>query len=155
MQTSQQLNRPKLFYGATKNQRLTATVIWVSIAGFFGIFAVAGHYDADMGFWLGRCGLKDSTGYPCPTCGMTTAAKAFAQGKIREAFHIQPAGCLLYSIAVFVAILSFVISVFGVYFRFVERFFAEVKVRYIILALLIILLSGWAVTFTRAYIAKH
>jgi len=155
MQISQQLNQPKKFLRATPNQRLTAAVICILIVGFFIVFGIAGHYQTDMGFWLGRCGFKQNTGLPCPTCGMTTAAKAFAQGKILQAFYIQPACALLCSLMVFVAVLSFVISVFGVYFRFITRLFTEVKTRYFILALLVIILSGWAVTLTRALMEKY
>ena len=155
MQTSQQLNKPKLFIRATRNQRIIAAGICISIVGFIILFGIAGHYNMDMGLWLGRCGFKQNYGLPCPTCGMTSAAKTFAQGKILQAFYIQPAGGLLCSLMVFVAVLSFVISVFGVYFRFITRFFTEVKVRYIILALLIIIISGWAVTFARAFVAKY
>lgn len=81
---------------------------------------------------------------------MTTATIAFAQGEILKAFYIQPAAGLLCSIMVFGAFLAFFIAVFGVYFHFIKRFFAEVKVRYIILILLIIIAAGWAVTLARA-----
>jgi len=155
MQISQQLNQPKKFLRATPNQRLTGTVICILIVGFFVVFGIAGHYQIDMGFWLGRCGFKQNTGLPCPTCGMTTAAKAFAHGKILQAFYIQPACALLCSLMVFAAVLSFVVSVFGVYFRFITRLFTEVKTRYFILALLVIILSGWAVTLIRALMEKY
>jgi hypothetical protein len=155
MQASQQLNKPKLLLRATPKQRAIAAGLCIAIVGFFSVFAFAGHYKVDMGFFLGRCGLKQNTGLPCPTCGMTTATLAFAQGKILRAFDIQPAGAFLCSVLVFAAILSFIISVFGIYFRFVQRFFTEVKLRYILLALLIIILSGWAVTFARAIAEKY
>lgn len=155
MQTSQQLIKPKLFLRASLNQRMIAAIVCLSIAGFFGIFAVAGHYKVDMGSFLGRCGFKQNTGLPCPTCGMTTAALAFAQGKILEAFYIQPAGGLLYSIAVVAAVLAFIISVFGINFHFLMRFFSEVKIRYIVIALVIIILAGWAVTMARALATGH
>ena len=86
---------------------------------------------------------------------MTTATLAFAQGKILEAFYIQPAAGLLYCVMVIAAVLAFFVAVFGVYFRFIKRFFSEVKVRYIILALLIIIVAGWAVTFARALAAGN
>ncbi len=86
---------------------------------------------------------------------MTTATLAFAQGKIFEAFFIQPACGLLCSVLVVIAFLAFVIAVFGVYFRFLERFFREVKVRYIILALIVIIAAGWAVTLARALAAGN
>ena len=155
MQTSQQLNKPKLFLHASPNQRMIAAIVCISIIGFFSIFAVAGHYKIDMGPFLGRCGFKQNTGLPCPTCGMTTAALAFAQGKILKAFYIQPAGGFLYSVAVVAAVLALIISVFGINFSFLMRFFAEVKIRYIVIALIIILLAGWAVTMTRVLVAGH
>ncbi len=86
---------------------------------------------------------------------MTTATLAFAQGKIFEAFFIQPACALLCSVLAVIAFLAFVIAVFGVYFRFLEHFFAEVKVRYIILALIVIIAAGWAVTLARALAAGN
>ena len=103
-----------------------------------------------MGRWLGYCGFKQRHGLPCPTCGMTTATLAFAQGRIFEAFYIQPACGFLCCVMILTAILAFIIAVFGVYFCFIERFFKEVKVRYIILALIIIVAAGWAVTLARA-----
>jgi len=122
----------------------------LGIIFFFAVFALAGHYKFDMGRMFGYCGFKQRTGLPCPTCGMTTATLAFSQGRILEAFYIQPAGGLLCSIMIIVGILAFIIAVFGVYFRFIERFFTEIKLRYMILALIIIIAAGWAVTFARA-----
>jgi len=140
---------------ASSSQRKVAAIVCLGIIVFFGVFALAGHYKVNMGQWLGYCGFKQQTGLPCPTCGMTTATLAFAQGKIFEAFYIQPACGLLCSVMVIAAILSFIIAVFGVYFRFIERFFKEVKLRYMILALLIIIIAGWAVTLARALVVKN
>lgn len=154
MNASQQSNKRKFFYRASRVQRLAAAIVCLVIILFFGVFALAGHYKVDMGRWLGYCGFRQRTGLPCPTCGMTTATLAFARGRIFEAYYIQPAGGFLCSVLVVVAILAFIIAVFGVYFRFVERFFSEVKVRYLILALIIIIAAGWAVTLARAVAAK-
>jgi len=150
MQASQQLNKPKFLYRASSGQRMVAAIVCFGIILFFAGFAIAGYYHIDMGRWLGYCGFKQRTGLPCPTCGMTTATLAFAQGKIFEAFNIQPACGLLCSVMVLAAILAFIIAVFGVYFRFIERFFTEIKLRYMILALIIIIAAGWAVTLARA-----
>lgn len=155
MQASQHLNKPKFFYRASSGQRMAAAIVCLGIIVFFAVFALAGHYKTDMGRWLGYCGFKQRTGLPCPTCGMTTATLAFAQGRILEAFNIQPACGLLCSVMVIMALLAFVIAVFGVYFRFIERFFTEVKLRYIILALIIIIAAGWAVTLARALAANN
>ena len=155
MQASQQLNKPKFFYRASSGQRMVAAIVCFGIIVFFAVFALAGHYRIDMGRWLGLCGFKQRTGLPCPTCGMTTATLAFAQGRILEAFYIQPACGLLCSVMVIVALLAFIIAVFGIYFRFIERLFTEVKLRYMILALVIIIIAGWAVTLARALAAKN
>jgi len=154
MQASQQLNKSKFFYRASSGQRTVAAIVCFGIIIFFAVFALAGHYNIDMGRWLGYCGFKQRTGLPCVTCGMTTATLAFAQGRIFEAFYIQPACGLLCSVMVIAAILAFIIAVFGVYFRFIERFFVEVKLRYMILALIIIIAAGWAVTLARALAAN-
>ena len=129
---------------------MVAAIVCFGIIAFFAGFAITGHYRIDMGRWLGYCGFEQQTGLPCPTCGMTRATLAFAQGKIFEAFYIQPACGLLCCVLVIAAILAFIIAVFGVYFRFIERFFKEIKLRYMILALIIIIAAGWAVTLARA-----
>ncbi|NOR67373.1 MAG: DUF2752 domain-containing protein [Woeseiaceae bacterium] len=108
-----------------------------------------------MGRHLGYCGFKQGTGLPCVSCGMTTATLAFAQGNIGEAFLTQPAAGLLYCAAVLAGGLAFFVAAFGVYFDFIKRFFAEIKIRYMILALIIIIAAGWAVTLARAVAAQN
>jgi hypothetical protein len=144
-------NRPSSFFcRASSGQRIIAALICLAIVAFFGIFVLAGRYNLDMGRWLGYCGFKQRTGLPCPTCGMTTATLAFAQGKIRQAFYIQPACGLLCSLAAVAGILAFVVAIFGVYFHFIGRFFEQIKLRYVILSLLAVTAAGWAVTLARA-----
>jgi len=145
----------KFFSQASSRQRLTAVIICLVVVSFFGFFALAGHKKIDMGRWLGYCGFKQKHGLPCPTCGMTTATLAFSQGKISEAFYIQPACTLLCCVLVLIAFLAFATAVFGKHFHFIERFFNEVKVRYIILALIVIIAAGWAVTLARALAASN
>ena len=148
MQTSQHLNKSKFFFRASPRQRLTAAAVFLAAAAFFGFFRLTSHYKIDP--WPLGCGFKQRYDLPCPTCGMTTSASAFAQGKIFEAFYIQPACGFLCSVLAISAFQAFVIAVSGVYFGFIKRFFAEVKIRYLILALIIIIAAGWAVTFSRA-----
>ena len=155
MQASQQLNKLKVFGRATSRQRLIAAVVCLAVVAFFGLFAWAGHNKTDMGRWLGYCGFKQKYNLPCPTCSMTTAVLTFAQGRILEAFYIQPAAGLLCCMLVLAAFLGFLIAVFGVYFGFLGRFFAQVKIRYIILAVLIIIAAGWAVTLARALVGHN
>jgi len=151
MSPNQQINNKRKFFGyATNQQRILAGVVFLAIAATFGLFALAANNKIDLNWWLSPCGFKQRFGLPCPTCGMITSLLAFSQGKVFEAFYIQPAGALLYSIAVVAAFLALFTAVFGVYFEFIRRFFAKVKIRYIILALLVIVAAGWAVTLVRA-----
>jgi hypothetical protein len=152
MQTSQQLNRPKNFCRASSRQRLAAGLVFLVLSASFGVLALAGRYK--IALWPFPCGFKQRYSLPCPGCGITTSTIAFTQGKIFEAFYIQPAAALLCCILVVAAFLTFLMAVFGVYFGFLNRFFTEVKIRYIILALIVIIAAGWTVTLSRALAAK-
>ncbi len=156
MQPSQQLNnKPAFFRRASFRRRLTAGLIFLVVAVLFGLFTLAAHDKISIGLLLTPCGFKQSHGLPCPTCGMTTSTLAFVQGKVFEAFYIQPAAAFLCCVLTFSAFLAFLVAVFGVYPNFLERFFTEVKVKHIILALIIIIAAGWAVTLARALAAGN
>ncbi len=149
MEKDQQLNKAKIFCKASKRQRLWAVVIFLSIALFFTVLSLAGKNKIDIGFFINPCGFKQQFGLPCPTCGMTTAAIAFSQGKIFDAFYIQPACGLFCCVLVIAGFLYSLTAVFGVYFCILKRIVAEIKIRYIVLAIIIIAAAGWAVTLAR------
>jgi len=44
---------------------------------------------------LPGCTMILASGYPCPTCGMTTAFSHAVRGRFIRSFHAQPAGFLL------------------------------------------------------------
>jgi hypothetical protein len=155
MQASQQLNKSKFFCRASYHQRVASAVIFLVLLTFFGLLWLAAHYKLTLSPYV--CGFKQKYDLPCPSCGMTTSVYKFARGEIfgyNGAFYIQPAAALLCSVLVVVALLAFIIAVFGVYFGFIDRFFKEVKIRHIILALIIIVAAGWAVTLARALAAR-
>jgi len=152
MQASQQVNKQKILCRASFRQRLIAGLVLLVAFVLFGLFALSAHYK--IGLWPFPCGFKQKYDLPCPGCGMTTSAITFAQGKIFRAFYIQPAAALLCCVLAVSAFLAFFVAVFGVYFEFLVRFFAEVKIKHIILALIIIIAAGWAVTLARALAAK-
>jgi hypothetical protein len=154
MQASQQLKKAKIVRRASARQRAIAAFISLAVFGSLALFGLAEYYQIDMGRWLGYCGFKQRYGLPCPACGMTTATLAFSQGKILEAFYIQPAAAFLCSLMVVAASLCFVVAVFGIYFSFFDRLFSEVKIRHVIVALMIIIPAGWAVTLARALAAN-
>ena len=153
MQTSQQVNEKKLFYRATLKQRLMCGLVFFAVASFFGLLALAVHYK--IALWPFGCGFKQAHNLPCPTCGMTTAALAFAQGRIFESFYIQPAGAFFCTVLVVSAFLALLTAVFGVYFRFLKGFFTEVKIKHLVLVVIVIIAAGWAVTMARGLAAKY
>ena len=159
MDLSQQPNAPseaqnarKLLSYASARRRLVAAGVFLAIAGGFAVFWVAGHYNIKL--YPFACGFKQRYGLPCPTCGFTTAAEAFAHGHIIDSFYIQPAAAVFCCIVVIIAIFAFLQAVFGVYFPVLESRLISVKLWYVITAFLIIIAAGWAVTLTRALIAK-
>ena len=150
MQTSQQVNKEKFFQRALFRQRVTSGAVFLVVAALFGLLWLMAYEKINMGWLLSPCGFKQRYGLPCPTCGMTTSALAFVQGKIFESFYIQPAAALLCCVLVVTAFLALFTAVSGVYLRFVKHFITEVKIRYVILALIVIVAAGWAVTLARA-----
>lgn len=44
---------------------------------------------------LAPCGFLVRTGFPCPTCGMTTSFSYTVRGRFGAAFHAQPLGAIL------------------------------------------------------------
>jgi hypothetical protein len=85
---------------------------------------------------------------------MTTCVLAFARGEVLTAFYVQPAGALLCSLLIVVAFFAFLTAALGVYFHFFVWLWAELKVRYVVAGLLVILVAGWAVTLARALAAQ-
>lgn len=55
---------------------------------------------------LPPCGLLVTSGYPCPSCGMTTSVSAMAHGQIATAFRAQPFGVVLFVAAAALTILG-------------------------------------------------
>jgi len=43
----------------------------------------------------GACGFMVRTGFPCPTCGMTTSCSLTVRGRLGAAFRAQPMGPIL------------------------------------------------------------
>ncbi len=154
MQNSQVLSGLKIFEPASVEHRIVALLLLALVAGLFTVLGLSAAGFIDVGRIVGPCGFKQRYGLPCPTCAMTTAGKAFVRGEIFEAFYIQPAGALLAVLMLLIGILSFITAVFGVYLAPVKRFLEEVKVQYIVLALIIIVSAGWAVTLARAMASK-
>jgi hypothetical protein len=139
---------------ASTRERTIAALIALAVVALFGGLWLLQQVGFDFGLLFGPCGMKQRTGLPCPTCGMTTCVLAFARGEVLTAFYVQPAGALLCSLLMVAAFFAFLTAVLGVYFHFFDRLWAELKVRYVVAGLLVILTAGWAVTLARAWAAQ-
>lgn len=139
---------------ATKRQRNRAVIVLVVLTGILAPVALMATGIIDPDRVLDPCGFKQRHGLPCPTCGMTHSVLAFARGRVVESFYVQPAAALMCCVAIITAVLALLISVFGIYFTFLNSLFSEMKVKYIVLTAIIVLAGGWAVTLARALAAR-
>jgi len=82
------------------------------------------------------------TGYPCPTCGMTTAFAHFVRGQWLRALWVQPAGFVLAAATVGVALVALWTLVRGRWPRILLPAF--ITPYRLFLTLLLLLLGSWA-----------
>jgi hypothetical protein len=119
------------------------------ILAFFAYMFLGARGIVDMRSQFGVCGFKQTHQLPCPGCGWTHSTLAFVEGHIGKSFYLQPAAgifCLGFAISAVFALLS---AVLGIKFGFLDRPFGVI-VKYLILAVIIIVAGGWAVTLSRA-----
>ena len=155
MPVSQQPNRGKITGRATSRQRFKATAVFLVIVGVFAVFFAAANDKINISRFIDPCGFRQRYNLPCPTCGMTTSVLAFAQGRIVEAFYIQPAAAILCGLVAIIALWAFLTAVLGLNCSFINRFLAKYRIRYILLIILMVILAGWAVTLARAMAAAQ
>ena len=67
-------------------------------------------------FGMPPCGFYTLTGYPCPTCGCTTAVSHFAHGHVVTSFLTQPFGFTVALVALIAGALSLVGLITGKWF---------------------------------------
>jgi hypothetical protein len=152
MQTGQQ-NALKTFARATPRQRLIGGIVLLTILlGFAACWIIARYKIPIYPF---GCGFKQRYGLPCPTCGMTTAVLAFAQGRFLDSLRAQPAAFSFCMLAVSIAFFALLIAAFGLYSPRLERRIVTIKIRYFIIVLALVLIIGWAITFAGALMLKN
>ena len=59
------------------------------------------------------CLMRNLTGLPCPTCGMTRSFCALGRGEVGRAIDLHPLGPALYALLAFVMVRSGLIAVSG------------------------------------------
>lgn len=141
---------------ATLRGRATAGLI---AAGAMGWLFVAGSLRPDPSgtgtheqLGLPPCGFQARTGYPCPTCGMTTAFALTARGRLIIALLTQPAGALA-ALAVFaIAIGGFYVCLAG---KRLDLFWLAWNWRAILIGSLAVALLAWGYRCFLAYLSLN
>jgi hypothetical protein len=98
-------------------------------------------FGTHMRLGTGPCGVLIVTGYPCPTCGMTTAFAHVVRGEWWRAFLVQPAGFVLALGTLALTVVSAATLARGRWPRVRLPFVTPYRA---FLALLVLLLGGWA-----------
>ena len=91
--------------------RVPALVIFLVAAGVLAVAMLLTPNTRDgvgthKALGLPACGLYETTGIPCATCGMTTSFSLAAHGHLIDAFINQPAGALMALLTAMAAVLS-------------------------------------------------
>ncbi len=148
-------SQPTNWIHLNRRQRGIALAWFATIMGCGLILLLLQKMGFDFGHVLGPCGLKQRTGYTCPTCGMTTATLAFARGQWLLAWQIQPAAGFFCILLLLIALSGLWLAATGLLPRKLAQFYRELKWRYVLLCAGIIILAGWAVTLARAWTSMH
>ena len=91
------------------------------------------------------CTVVLLTGYPCPTCGMTTAFAHTVRGELLSAFRAQPAGLAMALATIVTACVSLSVVLSG---RVWTVNWYRVSPARVTLALILLILGGWICKLT-------
>ncbi|MEP0848270.1 MAG: DUF2752 domain-containing protein [Phycisphaerae bacterium] len=130
---------------ATSAGRAIAGLVLLACTGILGLAAYlkpdARGYGTHQRLGFAPCGFLLKTGYPCPTCGMTTAFSYAVRGRLVSAFLAQPAGLGLALATVLAGAGAIWVLVAG---RLPSRLRVEPSPHLLFWGLLLFMLGGWA-----------
>lgn len=81
------------------------------------------------------------TGYPCPTCGMTTAFAHAVRGELLASFRAQPAGLAAAAATALGALAALAMAMTG---KIWIVNWQRVSPTWVLLMILVVVLGGWA-----------
>lgn len=141
--------RPAVRPGTRRTARLWAALILLPCLGLLGVAAYLSPADEGLGtheqLGFGRCGMLVATGYPCPTCGMTTAFSHVVRGQVLAAFADQAGGAILALGTIATAIICIVVLVLGRPPGWLVLLAFRVTPMRLYVGLLLVLLGGWVI----------
>jgi hypothetical protein len=130
--------------------RLIAAAIFLGIVCVFVLLRLGEKGTIQFRYVFGVCGFKQRYGLPCPGCGWTHAAQAFAAGDVIRSFQIQPAAAVFCGVAILAAILALHTAIFGIHSRLQQMLLRPRVWKYVIAGSCIVILLGWLVTLAKA-----
>jgi hypothetical protein len=130
--------------------RLIAAAIFLGILCAFVLLWLGEKGFIQYSYIFGVCGFKQRYGLPCPGCGWTHAAQAFATGDIVRSFQTQPAAAVFCGVAILTAILSLHTVIFGLHSKLRIMVSDKRFWKYVLISSCIVVLLGWLVTFVKA-----
>lgn len=111
---------PRMTRSSGRLGRRPRAAFAVLAAGVLGVLATARVLKPDpRGFGthaqlgLGECAFRGLTGWPCPSCGMTTAFSWAVRGRLDMAWRANPAGSVIVPCLVFIVPWSLAASITG------------------------------------------
>ena len=117
---------------------LTGSVALLSVAAWLTPDELGVGSHQQLG--LPQCSMLALTGYPCPTCGMTTAFAHTVRGELGLAFCAQPAGFAIALAVLFAASVSLGVVITG---KVWAVNWYRVSPMWATLAILLLVLGGW------------
>jgi len=97
------------------------------------------------------CGFLVSTGYPCPTCGMTRAFQYVVRGRLLPGLKSQPMGALLCVATILAIPAALVVLVTG---RGWQVDWYRIRPDRLLWLLLAVFLAAWGYKLIEAWLAK-
>lgn len=124
--------------------RFYAALVCLSCIGIIGFAAWLKPdpkgYGTHRQLGFGKCGMLVTSGYPCPTCGMTTAFAYTVRGRFIKAFLAHPAGLALALATIATGLVSGWIAATS---RVPQIHLPFVTAYRLLLLFLILLIGGW------------
>ncbi|MBN1436781.1 MAG: DUF2752 domain-containing protein [Sedimentisphaerales bacterium] len=97
-------------------------------------------YGTHQQLHLPPCGMLQRTGYPCPTCGMTTAFALVTRGRIFTAFQTQPAGAV-FALA---AVVILITAGYTICTSRLPKIITRLNIERLLIAAVVLIVLAWA-----------
>jgi hypothetical protein len=125
----------------TRN-KLYSLLLIACLAGFIYLFYTIHKSESDS---FRVCIIKNTTGFPCPSCGTTRAVALLLQGQIKESIVLNPFGILVAIIMTIfpIWVLMDVVLKKDTFFHSYKRTEVIISTKWLALFLIILVILNW------------